>query len=459
MQVQLENIKNLRTHPLNAKIYGDTFDQELEESIAKKGILSPLLITKDHIIISGHRRYYAAIKLNIAEVPIIFSDIVGTLEIEETIIFANRQRTKTNEQKAREFIHLEEIEKEKAKIAKARKCRETNERASITYMPQADSNPVPATLPEPDLKNIKNLSNLTSGVREKNVESRDIAAKKLGIGYKTARKGAKVVAKIDELAAEGKVQEADYLRKALNNKSVNAAHKAIVIKEAKESIAAQVVGLPTLTNVEHENCSAWLTRQDQCDLLLTDPPYSTDLNEGVSIEMFARSWLPQALSKVKSTGRAYIFIGSYPSEVAAYLSVAPPTQILIWTYKNTLGPKPKDFYIRNLQFILYYRMKDAPELDCPLLTEQWSVQEINAPDGRQNNRYHTWQKPDEIAERFIRHSTKQGDVVFDPFCCTGTFPLAATRLGRIGKGCDISLENLKIAENRGCTIIQNGNKI
>jgi DNA modification methylase len=86
------------------------------------------------------------------------------------------------------------------------------------------------------------------------------------------------------------------------------------------------------------------------------------------------------------------------------------------------------------------------------MNEQFSVQDISAPDGRHFNRYHEWQKPDEIAERFIRHATREGDKVIDPFCCTGTFILAASKLGREGFGCDISEENLEIAKERGCII-------
>jgi site-specific DNA-methyltransferase (adenine-specific) len=56
----------------------------------------------------------------------------------------------------------------------------------------------------------------------------------------------------------------------------------------------------------------------------------------------------------------------------------------------------------------------------------------------------------ELAERFIRHSTKEGDTVIDPFACTGTFLLAAAKLGRLAKGCDISQENIEIAIQRGC---------
>lgn len=39
---------------------------------------------------------------------------------------------------------------------------------------------------------------------------------------------------------------------------------------------------------------------------------------------------------------------------------------------------------------------DAPALDCRVMTEQFSVQDINAPDGRLGDRYHAWQKPDDL---------------------------------------------------------------
>jgi site-specific DNA-methyltransferase (adenine-specific) len=104
----------------------------------------------------------------------------------------------------------------------------------------------------------------------------------------------------------------------------------------------------------------------------------------------------------------------------------------------------------NWQAILYYQMPDAPPLDCPIMLELFSVQEINAPDGRLGDRYHAWQKPMELANQLVRHSTKEGDRVIDPFACTGTFLLSAASMGRIASGCDISSENIKIALERGC---------
>ena len=225
-------------------------------------------------------------------------------------------------------------------------------------------------------------------------------------------------------------------------------------REKREAIKVEQnnqVEIPaTITLAE---CTAWIKTQPQCDLLLTDPPYSTDIAD---IEAFACSWLPVALAKVKPTGRAYVFIGPYPNEMLAYLTVAKSItnmtleNILVWTYRNTLGPTPKHKYKNNWQACLYFIGKNAPPLDCPEMIEQFSVQDISAPDGRQGDRYHEWQKPMEIAERFIRHSTTPGSLVLDPFAGTGTHLLAAAKLGRVAHGCDLDQKMIAIATSRGC---------
>jgi len=224
--------------------------------------------------------------------------------------------------------------------------------------------------------------------------------------------------------------------------------KKVEKQQAREAaIAVQTQTAKTQPTLEQADAIEWLARQEPCDLLLTDPPYSTDVTD---IQAFAKSWLPLALSKVKPTGRAFIFIGAYPAELAAYLATAMPEQVLVWTYRNTLGPSPSHNYKLNWQAILYFKGPEAGPLDCPVMLEQFSVQDISATDGRQGDRYHAWQKPLEIADRFVRHATKPGDVVLDPFACTGTFLIAAAALGREAKGCDISAENIAIAEGRGC---------
>ena len=292
----------------------------------------------------------------------------------------------------------------------------------------------------------RSVENLPPTTKEK---SRDILGAMAGVSGKTYEKAVRVIREAPQGIVEA-VRAGDIsIDKAF--KTVKAEEKRQDIQNAQESIAVQVANSPDRPVLHIGNGIGYIPEQPY-DLLLTDPPYSTDIDD---IDAFVDSWLYKALEGVKDTGFAYVFIGAYPNEMRAYLSAKTPEhikleQVLVWTYKNTLGQNPKDRYKQNYQACLFYRGVNAPALDCPLTNEQWAVQEINAPDGRQGDRYHAWQKPMEIAERFIRHSTKPGATVFDPFACTGTFLLAAAKLGRKGVGFEIDPQNAEIAFSRGC---------
>lgn len=227
--------------------------------------------------------------------------------------------------------------------------------------------------------------------------------------------------------------------------------KAEYIESAKSEIEVK-------PEIKLMDCVEFLNefKNNSIDLLFTDPPYATDVED---IGEFTKKWLSVAIEKTKQNGRMLICSGAYPIEIKAFLDVLMAQDKfivdnpLIWTYKNTLGVTPKMKYNLNYQLVWHLYSKNSSELDTSITNEMFSVMEINAPDGRQGNRLHTWQKPDELALRLIRHTTKENDLVVDPFCCTGTFLLAANRLKRNSKGCDINSDNLKIAEDRGCTIV------
>ena len=268
--------------------------------------------------------------------------------------------------------------------------------------------------------------------------------------YQVARMDAEQQADVAESIKSGKKPKdavKDAKRKA----------KKKEMREAQQAIAAQTVDSPDKP-ILHIGSGIGHIPERPYDLLLTDPPYSTDVDD---IDEFARSWLPNALAHVKDTGFAYVFIGAYPNELRAYLNIDPPahlelTQVLIWSYRNTLGITPKDRYDQSYQACLFYRGKNAPALNCPLTSEKWAVMEVNAPGGITEKstgdmRYHSWQKPMELAERFVRHATDPGMTVFDPFACTGTFLLAAAKLGRKAYGFEINPDNAALAFERGCT--------
>lgn len=115
-QHDLREPDTLSRHPLNQEVYGDlTLEPDFIESIRQHGILEPILIKSDGTIISGHRRYAAAIDIGLNEIPTREVAFESELEERETVIHHNKQRTKTFSQKMREAMELEKIERERAK--------------------------------------------------------------------------------------------------------------------------------------------------------------------------------------------------------------------------------------------------------------------------------------------------------------------------------------------------------
>lgn len=276
----------------------------------------------------------------------------------------------------------------------------------------------------------------------------------LGIDYNRSSRWQLLASLPDDEYESFKAEVRSDTEKIITQSAALAAAKHRQREQAKhDRAAAEAAGVSLVPTIRRAAALDWLAEQDPCDLLLTDPPYSTDVPD---VREFAHSWLPEALKKVKPTGRAYVCIGAYPHELRAYLDVPSGdftlANVLVWTYRNTLGPSPSHDYKLNWQAILYYRGPDAAPLNCPEMVEQFSVQDINAPDGRLGDRWHAWQKPDELANRFVRHASNPGDLILDPFAGTGTFLLAAARLGRRAAGCDISQENIAIAAERGCVV-------
>jgi hypothetical protein len=109
---------------------------------------------------------------------------------------------------------------------------------------------------------------------------------------------------------------------------------------------AQAQAAPVPAVIVRDNALAFLQRlpPSSMDLLLTDPPYSTEIDD---IRLFVREWVSLAISRIKPTGRAYICMGAYPIELQAYLDIllTQPSwtveNVLVWTYRQHPGSPAK----------------------------------------------------------------------------------------------------------------------
>lgn len=199
---RLVSLEQLIPHSRNACIYGDDEDvSDLIELISHSGWVKPLVVTPSNTIISGHRRWKAAIKLGLETVPCVVREFPDELAELQALLLENASRLKTNEQKVREGKAWESIESD---LARARKlATQNNDTARADW---------------------KNFSTQVKDFGR----VRDRIAQRVGFGSGvTYSKAAKVVEVIDESVCLGNRKQAAALRSVLNEQSIDAAYRVI----------------------------------------------------------------------------------------------------------------------------------------------------------------------------------------------------------------------------------------
>lgn len=82
--------KELTPYINNSKIHSDEQIDHLAGSIAEFGFNQPILVDKDKVIVAGHGRREAALRLNMSSVPVVFADHLDENQIKASRIADNK---------------------------------------------------------------------------------------------------------------------------------------------------------------------------------------------------------------------------------------------------------------------------------------------------------------------------------------------------------------------------------
>jgi site-specific DNA-methyltransferase (adenine-specific) len=83
---------------------------------------------------------------------------------------------------------------------------------------------------------------------------------------------------------------------------------------------------------------------------------------------------------------------------------------------------------------------------CAQVSSVWRIPAV--PRREKLHGYHPTQKPLRLVRRAILASTNEGDLIFDPFCGSGTTGVAAKELGRFFVGAEMEEEFAELAARR-----------
>lgn len=205
------------------------------------------------------------------------------------------------------------------------------------------------------------------------------------------------------------------------------------------------------------------------DLIITDPPYDisatngggtinkvkklneslTDLvnaniNNGYDIETFNTEFV-----RVMKDINIYIWCNKkqIPEYFDFYVNkLKCKFDIITWNKTNAL-PTYSNKYLSDTEYCLYFRKGKG---HCFPSNYEDAKTYYYAPINHKDKKKwkHPTIKPLDITEKFVRNSSKEGEIILDPFMGSGTTCVAAKNLNREYIGIEINETYFKIAKER-----------
>lgn len=205
---------------------------------------------------------------------------------------------------------------------------------------------------------------------------------------------------------------------------------------------------------------------ESIDLIVTDPPYKMNHSTGGCTNIGMKNkwqgnikagntvmnfdtnikfsdWLPEIYRVLKNGSHCYVFCND--KNIQELLNETTKcgfreSNILVWIKNNAT---PNRYYMKNLEFVLFlYKGKAKP------INNMGSKCAIEAKNINGKFKLHATQKPVDLLEIYIKNSSLENDVVFDPFMGSGSTGVACVNTNRNFVGIELDKNYFNIAKER-----------
>lgn len=199
------------------------------------------------------------------------------------------------------------------------------------------------------------------------------------------------------------------------------------------------------------------------DLVITDIPYKIKVSHsagafGVKKKMHYKKELEPLsdgisnnilieLCRVMKKINIYIFCSKaqIPQMLGFFLPKKCNWQIITWHKSNPI-PACGNSYMPDTEYCLFFREKGVFVAGTPETKATYYITPTNKQDKEKYG--HPTPKPSHIIKNFIINSSKEGDIILDPYIGSGTTAECAKLLNRHFIGIDINEKYCKIANER-----------
>lgn len=222
-------------------------------------------------------------------------------------------------------------------------------------------------------------------------------------------------------------------------------------------------------------------RENSVDMIFADPPYflsnggitchagkmvsvnkgKWDKSKGVEENhKFTLEWLKACQRVLKPNGTIWVSGTTHIIYSVGFAMQELGYKILndiIWFKRNAPPNLSCRYFTHSTEIVLWAakNVKSKHYFDYQLMKkinqgkQMRNVWEISSPSAEEKKfGKHPTQKPVELLKRIILASTKEGDLILDPFCGSSTTGVAAILLNRKYVGIDLEEEYLQLSRKR-----------
>jgi len=184
------------------------------------------------------------------------------------------------------------------------------------------------------------------------------------------------------------------------------------------------------------------------DLIITDPPYGDNVGYGWNNKKIKNnenplincSALVECYRVLRRNRSLYLFTNwkHYPflTEFILRYTKFKIRHLVVWKKHNFgLG-----WAFRHQYELILVLEKGKPKYNLTNFSDVQSANHIN-----HNKENHPHEKPIDLIIKMIEHSSKEGDLVLDPFCGSGAICLGAREIGRKFIGIELEEKWVRVA--------------